>query len=59
MLFGIISLVLGKGKEAVADYFSFDTGMELRVVYLRGGKMVAGGTYFRDARNEPNVFGHP
>ena len=27
VLFGVISMVWGGGKGAVADYFSFDTGV--------------------------------
>ena len=37
VLFGVISMVLGGGKVAVADHFSFDTGVEFPVEHLRGG----------------------
>ena len=37
VLFGIISMILGERKGAVANYFSFDNGVEFWVGHLRGG----------------------
>ena len=39
MLFGVILIVLGGSKGAVADHFFFDTGVKLPVEeYLRVGE---------------------